>query len=420
MQERDFGDQLKTRKPVNKIAGLSALLLAGALIVSADQPIAANKPIEDKKQPPPTPLVLAPTPEPPSLVPTMTLPVPTSTATVETVTIIQETAEIPGTPEELKNYIGYRVVGSKVYNPSGEEILFRGASRPSLEWGHGDNMGTPEDAGYSTMKEWGFNTVRLPLSQVFWLSDPSYQQKVEEQVKWANDQGLNVILDLHRSGKGDLTESAQQQMPDNHSIDFWKQVAGKYKDNPAVLFELYNEPRDVSGDVYMYGGMTGDGFETPGMQTLIDVIRDEGALNIVILNGLNWGFDHRGIPPAKGVNIMKGGHPYGEHNGKNTVADFDAAFGYLIDQGEAVIVTEFGHSFECESTFYETVSEYAQDRGMHWVAWALWADKNAAEPDKSCGFPGFVEDWDFKPLPTGRDIEQSLQTPFPDGSVLDQ
>ena len=43
-------------------------------------------------------------------------------------------------------------------------------------------------------------------------------------------------------------------MPDRNSLTFWKDVAEIYKDHPAVLFDLYNEPHDVSWDVWLKGG----------------------------------------------------------------------------------------------------------------------------------------------------------------------
>ncbi len=43
-------------------------------------------------------------------------------------------------------------------------------------------------------------------------------------------------------------------MPDRNSVAFWKDVAAAYKNHPAVIFDLYNEPHDVSWDVWLKGG----------------------------------------------------------------------------------------------------------------------------------------------------------------------
>ncbi len=43
-------------------------------------------------------------------------------------------------------------------------------------------------------------------------------------------------------------------MPDRNSLEFWKSVASAYKNHPAVIFDLYNEPHDVSWDIWHKGG----------------------------------------------------------------------------------------------------------------------------------------------------------------------
>ncbi len=40
-------------------------------------------------------------------------------------------------------------------------------------------------------------------------------------------------------------------MADQNSVTFWADVANKYKGDGRVIFELYNEPPDVSWDVWV-------------------------------------------------------------------------------------------------------------------------------------------------------------------------
>ncbi len=404
------------------IAKVGAAVVFGAIALHSDQVVLAKDSEKGHRITSEKPEIFTPdltptaTPDPIYQIPTVETSLTPTLENTETNFI-----SVEGTPEELKNYNGYRVVGSKIYNPYGEEIIFRGVSRPSFEWSkEGDNTKTPEESGYPQMKEWGFNTVRLPMNQVFWLTDPEYKKAIDQQVKWANESGLNVILDLHWSGKGELKDAGQQQMPDMHSLEFWKEVATIYKDNPSVLFELYNEPHDISSEIWAHGGIVSDGFETPGMQKMIDVIRETGALNITIANGNNWGFDHRGLPPLEGANKVKGAHPYGMYSEKDSPADFDIAFGYLLDQGEAVIITEFGDTTSCDTEFYETVWTFSRNKEISRIPWAWWPDYNAADPSKSCKFPGIIADWSGNPLPGREDIYNALQTPEPDGSVLNK
>ena len=67
-------------------------------------------------------------------------------------------------------------------------------------------------------------------------------------------------------------------MPDRNSLAFWKDCAGAYKDHPAVLFDLYNEPHNVTWDVWLERGQ-GDGEGPPrrGYTKTYDAVGDAGA-----------------------------------------------------------------------------------------------------------------------------------------------
>jgi aryl-phospho-beta-D-glucosidase BglC (GH1 family) len=84
------------------------------------------------------------------------------------------------------------------------------------------------------------------------LTDVSYAAFVDQQVQWAEQYHMDIILDLHWSDQGNYSVGAaclknsgncQQDMADAHSVVFWQQVAAKYKNDPQVIFELYNEPK---------------------------------------------------------------------------------------------------------------------------------------------------------------------------------
>ena len=76
--------------------------------------------------------------------------------------------------------------------------------------------------------------------------------------------------------------------------------------NPAVIYDLYNEPHDVSWDVWQNGGRITDrpngrkagparAYACVGMQTLLDTVRATGAKNVVVAGGLDWAYDFSGI-----------------------------------------------------------------------------------------------------------------------------
>jgi len=273
---------------------------------------------------------------------------------------------------------GYTVTGNKLNDPNGNQVLIRGVDRPSFEWNVVGEHASLAD--YTLMKEgWGANVVRVSLNQDFWFNTPAYATTIDQQVTWITSLGMGVILDLHWNNGG------QQNMADRKSISFWSAVAARYKNQPWVMFELYNEPHDVSWSQWLHGDAT-----YAGMQELYAAVRGAGAENVVIVCGLNWAFDLSGVGTGyavQGTNIAYASHPY-DYAGKQ-INDWSAAFGFLAST-HPVILTEFGQYCSTGSYVSDLLS-YAQSNGIHWTAWAWYVS--------GCAFPSIIQDWNGVPVP---------------------
>jgi hypothetical protein len=300
---------------------------------------------------------------------------------------------------------GYTVRGNTVYDGAGNPHRFRGVSRPSLEWSpDGDHLGEDD---YLRIASWGSNVVRIPLAQSYWLSDSAmydagYATRIDQNVAWANAAGLDVILDLHRSDRGDPNGApAQQRMADRRSVELWREVAGRYRDNPRVLFELYNEPHDVSWDVWRDGGDSGDGFVVAGMQELYDAVRGTGADNVVIVGGLDFAYDLRGVTDhaLAGTNLAYATHPYHPYPTKEP-SQWPTYWGFLTAQAP-VIATEFGDiSGACSGDYNATLIVYAEAHDASWIGWAWYP--------ASCSFPSLIADWSGTPTAAGVAVRTAL------------
>lgn len=299
---------------------------------------------------------------------------------------------------------GYYVEGNAIYDGQGDVHVFRGVARPSLEWtGMGENL-NPQD--YEFMAGWGANVVRIALNQGFWLEGsvayvPGYPERIDQQIEWAQAAGMDVILDLHWSDRGDFgTTPDQQRMADANSVTFWDQVATRYQDDGRVLFELYNEPHDVTWQVWRDGGDSGEGFTAVGMQTLYDTVRATGAHNVVIAGGLDYAYDLKGVPsaPLSGYNIAYASHPYDFPN--KAPASWDADWGFLSET-YPIIVTEFG-SFTCGADYASQLIDYASDRSLSWTAWAWYPG--------GCEFPALITDWVATPSEVGQVVRTALMS----------
>jgi len=308
---------------------------------------------------------------------------------------------------------GYYVNGNTICTADGRAHQLHGVDRPSLEWSSTGELLSLAD--FRLMASWNANVVRIALNQDFWLAasplhDPGYASLVDSAVGWAETAGMDVILDLHWSDAGVLggcsAGGCQQKMPDANSVTFWSEVAARYKHDGRVLFELYNEPHDVSWDVWRSGGTiaadgTTAGFEAAGMQQLHDAVRAAGAENLVIIGGLNWAYDLSGVPAHRiaGHNIVYATHPYNTPGRRP--ANWDRSWGFLTAT-DPVIITEFGglDDATCATDYSAALIRYADAHAASWTAWAWFPG--------GCTFPALIDDWWATPSPPGVVVKAAL------------
>ena len=208
-------------------------------------------------------------------------------------------------------------------------------------------------------------------------------------------------------------------MPDTNSVIFWKDFASVYANHPAVLFDLYNEPHDVSWDVWLNGGIVKDKpnnrrqmqdpktFQAVGMQTLLDTVRATGAKNVVIAGGLDWAYDFSGILDGRKLSDPHGnGVIYANHcydNKGDSVDEWVAK----MEQASAklpVIVTEFGGNSGPSKVVPsdDWLLHVLRALDEHHWSWTAWDLHTGAEPT-------LISDWNYTPTPHfGAHVKQAL------------
>ena len=305
----------------------------------------------------------------------------------------------------------------------GQPFNFYGVNRDTLEWGDanwggcgGDGHFTATD--FARIAAWHATAVRIPLSEADWVgrrcASVNYAGLIDAAVAAANAQGMYAILDLHWSDANGLAPcdqgcgSGQQPMPDADSVRFWSSVAARYANRPGVIFDLYNEPHDVSWSCWRAGGCSvasstpGAGTSAPvtytavGMQTLLNAVRATGAHNLVLAAGLDWAYDLSGVVHGyalAGANVAYDSHIYTQWH--STTPDWDAHVG-VVAQSRPVTVTELG-STDCSTTITAPLLHYlsapmgiAADR----ISWSVWSWNSPG----SCSQPSLIADWLGTPL----------------------
>lgn len=183
---------------------------------------------------------------------------------------------------------------------SGMEIM----EKLNIGWNLGNTFDAPdgetawgnvftEEALLQTVKELGFDTIRIPVSWGHHVSaapdytiDPEYLARVDTVVNQALNAGLYVIINSHHDNDiyYPAPENAQQGMEYLHAV--WTQVAEHFKNaDHHLIFQTMNEPR-IEGASYEWDiGCTKqlhkDILETVNQlnQTALDAIRATGEKN---------------------------------------------------------------------------------------------------------------------------------------------
>jgi TolB protein len=321
------------------------------------------------------------------------------------------------------------VSGNRVLDSLNNRVHLRGVNVPSLEW-TSDGEGHVLETTRVAIDDWHSRVIRLPLAQDRWFGKTadrnatakSYQAIVKQIVDFCAARGCYVVLDLHWSDAGEWGKQvAQHVMPDQNSIVFWKDLSAAYKNHPAVLFDLYNEPHDVSWDVWQHGGKVSErgrrgmpphSYDAVGMQTLLDTVRATGAKNVVMVGGLDWSYDLAGIlagrqladPTGNGIIYANHVYPFKGDTVQQWVKKMEAA-----TQKLAVNVSEFGSAPAgargvSGEQWVRQVLQALHDHDWDYIAWDLHPRSG----------PTMISDWNYTPTPTfGKWVKLALRGELP-------
>jgi mannose/cellobiose epimerase-like protein (N-acyl-D-glucosamine 2-epimerase family) len=318
-----------------------------------------------------------------------------------------------------------QVSGTHLVNSRGERVRLRGVNTPSLEW-TSDGEGHILQTVRAAIADWHVNIIRLPLSQDRWFGKAreqhdggkAYRALVQKVVDTCAAHNCYVMLDLHWSDAGMWGKNiGQHVMPDRNSLAFWKDLAATYKDHPAVLFDLYNEPHHVSWEVWQKGGRVTERnprtrtqltFEAVGMQALLEAVRQSGAKNVVVVGGLDWAYDMSGFLAGKQLADPRGhGIVYANHTYPikgDTVRQWIAKLEKAAKQ-VPVIVSEFGAESRGRAgrrgePWVRQVLQALRDHDWDWIAWDLHPHSG----------PRLISDWKYTPTPGfGVLVKEALQ-----------
>lgn len=267
------------------------------------------------------------------------------------------------------------VNGKNIINKNGQVVTLKGVNIVNPVKLHCRNKFNKEL--FKEISDTKSNVIRIPVNPESWLQDEDYMWRyLDSAVKWAGEYDMYVIIDLHFIGN--IVTGVGEQMPDidspkDFTYSFWEKVSTHFKDVPNVLFEIYNEPNDISENTWRKCA-----------SDIVDIIRSTGANQIIIVSGteyssnLSWVINN----PIDSHNIAYACHIYPGNN----IFLWSNNFGNISNL-YPVIMTEWGYIDEHRDTTNQNhligdkdsygipLMNYLEDRNISWVSWVyddLW------------------------------------------------
>jgi len=237
------------------------------------------------------------------------------------------------------------------------------------------------------------NVLRLPFRwerlqpELGGAFDDNHVALLDEFVRYANEQGAVALLDVHNyAGYYDETIGSDA-VPITEFAAFWAELAGRYADQPGVIFGLMNEPIGIDSAVWIQAA-----------NSALASIRDTGANNLVLVPGNYWTGAHSWFNDGSGManaeallqivdpadNWVVEVHQYldSDHSGTSASCVSETAgperlddfTDWLYEHGLRGFLGEFGagENDTCLAAL-DAMLDHIEENSSVWLGWTYWA-----------------------------------------------
>lgn len=236
----------------------------------------------------------------------------------------------------------------------GEPFQLRGVSTHGIAW-------YPEyinEEAFLSVKNAGGNMIRVAMytdTENGYLADPAANtERVVQAVEIAKSLDMYVLVDWHILSDGDPLKNKDS------AAAFFDEISDRYQDDPAVIYEICNEPNGVEWDtVKEYA------------EAVFPVIRGNSKNAVIILGTPHYSTDLREplLKPFEEDNFMYAYHFYaGQHTDYSLLK-------YAQEKKVPVMVSEWGINYDENGTpaldAGKEFADYLNENGISWCAWSL-------------------------------------------------
>jgi len=258
----------------------------------------------------------------------------------------------------VERYGRIRVAGNRIVDQSGEPVALHGMS---LFWSQWIGKYYNESCIAWLRDDWKCTVVRAAMAVTHggYLTNPDAEMaKVRAVVDACIDLGIYVIVDWH-------DHSAENHV--GEAVRFFRELAREYGHTPNLIYEIYNEPLQVSWSNVI----------KPYADTVIAAIREIDPDNLIIVGTPTWSqdVDAAALNPVDDANTAYALHFYAATHRQSLRNKAVTA----MNRGIALFVSEFG---TCESTGSGVLDgaetekwfQFMDEHKLSWCNWSI-ADK---------------------------------------------
>ncbi len=268
-----------------------------------------------------------------------------------------------------------------VNKDDGQKRILRGVNVSGLEY---DSTGkrVPISELMALVDHWNINIIRLPINQQWWLNNENgnYRQLINNIIDSLKSRKIYTIFDLQWIN----TTVKISPLPNQQSVELMKQVAQMYKNEPAVLYDIYNEPRNCTHSDWAAWAVK-----------LIEGIRGVHPNALIFVNGIDWGYDLGGFmqDPLPYKNLVYGAHLYPQKpgSGYKNKPQFDKYWRGILYRNLPLFIGEIGpeepnyNNEEQLAAFIDPHLLMIDSLELGYTAWS-WHDKPYLTTN-GCGKP---------------------------------
>ena len=209
-------------------------------------------------------------------------------------------------------------------------------------WANAQRNYTPQE--YGCMRDAGADSVRLQIAQAAAdpqspIFDQAFVEKALDAVQAARDAGLTVILavqdESHVPGETPIA------LPDEGTRRVWREIAPRFAHDQGVLYELLNEPQPQPSPKNWQRWKK-------AMTKTLKVVRQAGADNVVVADGLGVGQVIDGAPLLPDAQVAYASHPYALQASEQTPQAWDEKFGNFSFRAPVIITEWFFGGYYCD------------------------------------------------------------------------